>query len=238
MTSENVDNPESQSNKVAVTLSEIEARVLGSLMEKQLTTPEAYPLTLNSLILACNQKSSREPIMNLASGEVQAALNDLQQRKLVEIEYGSRANRFAQLLTRVLFLPKPEQALVTIMILRGPQTINELFSRTQRSSVFKDITALEETLRSMCAKTSPVVLHIPRRPGQREDRYTHLLCGEPDVELKPSVNNPVSSHSSTVKAEAHNSRDENDLEKRVEKLESQVRVLLEQLGLEDSNSID
>jgi len=237
MTNESVESDggeaEGQENNLAL-LSLVEARVLGSLMEKQLATPEAYPLTLNSLVLACNQKSSREPVMKLDSGEVQATLNELQSRKLVEIEYGSRANRFAQKLSHTLFLPKPEQAVVTIMLLRGPQTLNDLYSRTQRMSSFADVPALEEITSRLCDKTNPVLVHIPRQQGQREDRYMHLLCGQPEevgesnaraqsAAVSSSYSNPDSSMSLKTKE---------DLEKRIEILEEQVKILLELSGLE------
>lgn len=225
------DKHESHESDVAQ-LSTIEARVLGALMEKQLTTPESYPLTLNSLVLACNQKSSREPVMKLGSGEVQATLNELQSRKLVEIEYGSRANRFAQKLSHTLFLPKPEQAVVTIMLLRGPQTLNDLFSRTQRMSSFADVSALEEIANRLCDKTNPVLVHIPRQQGQREDRYMHLLCGQ--LEVAASVVAEASGMmSSSSFNEGMHSKTKNDLEKRVEILEEQVKTLLKLSGVEE-----
>ncbi len=206
-------------------LTPVEARVLGALMEKQLTTPDAYPLTLNSLVLACNQKTSREPVTHLTDGEVQRSLTQLQDRKLVEVDYGSRANRFDQRLTRVLGLDKPVQALLNVMMLRGPQTASELLTRTQRMYRFQDAVEIDELLASLCQKTKPVVQKIPRQSGQREERYVHLLCGKPDLAaLSASTRSPSSGTSDgSLKA----------LEERVEKLERQLARLLESHGIDE-----
>ncbi len=194
-------------------LNETEARVLGALMEKQLTTPDAYPLTVNSLVLACNQKTSREPITNLEAGEVQRCLSQLQDRKLIEVDYGSRANRYDQRLTRVLGLDKSAQAILNVMLLRGPQTLIELLTRTQRMFEFSSAENLQEKLDQLCAKTHPVIVRIPRQPGQREDRYMHLLCGEPDLVAIAAMGG--SARKSTA----------SDVDERVEKLEAQVQQL-------------
>ncbi|MGB3608785.1 MAG: YceH family protein [Cellvibrio sp.] len=194
-------------------LNDTEARVLGALMEKQLATPDAYPLTVNSLVLACNQKTSRDPITNLDAGEVQRCLSQLQDRKLVEVDYGSRANRYDQRLTRVLGLDNATQAILNVIMLRGPQTLAELFTRTQRMFDFSSLDNLQEKLDQLCAKTHPVILRIPRQPGQREDRYMHLLCGQPDVAAMTTAG------SSTRKAAS------SELEERVEQLEAQVQQL-------------
>lgn len=198
-------------------LTDIEARILGSLMEKQLTTPDAYPLTLNSLLLACNQKTSREPITNLNQGEVQRSLSSMQDRKLVDVDYGARAARYDQRLTRVLGVDKSVQALLNVLLLRGPQTAAELFTRTQRMFEFSNTESLEEKLQSLCEKTAPLIVRIPRQVGQREDRYMHLLCGAPDLEaLAAQV---VSSKKSTG----------SDLEERIAILEQQVHSLQQQV---------
>src|SRR5690606_13505661 len=156
-------------------LTDLEARILGALMEKQLTTPDAYPLTVNSLLLACNQKTSREPITNLTQGEVQHCLSQMQDRKWVDVDYGSRAHRYDQRLTRVLGIDKSAQALLNILLLRGPQTVAELFTRSQRMFEFASAESVEEKLQSLCEKSAPIIVRIPRQPGQREDRYMHLL---------------------------------------------------------------
>lgn len=162
-------------------LSAIELRVLGALMEKQLSTPDTYPLTLNSLLLACNQKTSREPITNYTSGEVQHCLRLLEQRKLVDIDYGSRAERYAQKLTRVLGIDKRTQAVLNVLMLRGAQTVHELLTRSQRMHEFANTEEIEELLEHLCAKVVPIICRIPRQAGQREDRFVQLLSGAPDL---------------------------------------------------------
>lgn len=202
-------------------LTETEARVLGCLMEKQLTTPDVYPLTLNALVTACNQKTSREPVMNLQSGEVQRTLNELQDKGLVEIDYGSRADKYDQRLNRKLHFDKADQAVFCLLLLRGPQTLNELFSRSRRMFDFSSAADVTDLIERHLAKLKPLLMTIPAQAGQREDRYMHLLCGEPDLsaftQSRPSA-----------KAVADDRVSE--LEARVQILETQVASLLEQLG--------
>ena len=209
----NSPESETETGSTEPLLTEIEARILGALMEKQLATPDAYPLTLNSLVLACNQKTSREPITNLEAGEVQRCLSQMQDKKLIEVDYGSRANRFDQRLTRVLSLDKSAQAILNVMLLRGPQTLVEVLTRTQRMFDFSSPENLQEKLDQLCAKTHPIILRIPRQPGQREDRYMHLLCGKPDLTA-------IAAMGSSAKKSASP-----ELEERVEKLEAQVEQL-------------
>ena len=208
---------EPMESKEKAMLTPLEARILGALMEKQLTTPDAYPLTLNSLQLACNQKTNREPVMNLQEGAIQHCLYGLQDRKLVEFDYGARANKFNQRLARTLHLEKPEQAIFSIMLLRGPQTINELFSRTKRMYDFKSLSDIEHLLEKLLGKYTPLIVKMPPQSGQREARYMHLLCGEPEL----GANNPV------VRATQTDSND--NLISRVEELEKQVAWLMEKL---------
>jgi len=211
------ENEETNESIKEAMLTPLEARILGSLMEKQLTTPDAYPLTLNSLQLACNQKTNREPVMNLQEGAIQDCLYALQDRKLVEFDYGARANKFNQRLARTLHFDKPEQAIFCIMLLRGPQTINELFSRTKRMYDFKSLSDIEHLLEKLLGKYTPLIVKMPPQSGQREARYMHLLCGEPEL----GANNPIVSATQT---------DSNDnLVSRVEELEKQVAWLMEKL---------
>ena len=209
----NSPESETETGSAEPLLTDIEARILGALMEKQLATPDAYPLTLNSLVLACNQKTSREPITNLESGEVQRCLSQMQDKKLIEVDYGSRANRFDQRLTRVLSLDKSAQAILNVMLLRGPQTLVELLTRTQRMFDFSSPENLQEKLDQLCAKTHPIILRIPRQPGQREDRYMHLLCGKPDLTVIAAMGSGAKKSASP------------ELEERVEKLEVQIEQL-------------
>lgn len=216
-------------------LNAIEARVLGSLMEKQLTTPDQYPLTLNSLLLACNQKTSREPISNYESGAVQRAVSELQDRNFLTVDYGNRAARYDQRITRVLSVDKPTQAILTVMLLRGPQTVAEILTRTQRMAEFASPQALEEKLQQLCAKTKPVVVHIPRQIGQREDRYMHLLCGKPDLAAIAAMQNSVASSS---RGSSGNDEHTAQLEQKIQQLESRVELLEKQIAtLMDLNGV-
>lgn len=208
-------------------LNAMEARILAALMEKQLSTPDQYPLTLNSLQLACNQKTNREPVSNYEVGALQRSLSELQDRQLIAIDYGARAARYDQRLTRVLGLDKPTQAILTVLLLRGAQTLSEIFTRTQRLAEFSSPQALEEKLETLCAKTKPLIIHIPRQAGQREDRYTHLLSGQPDL----SAIAASSSISSTREARIDLEEKVHALEARVEALENQLVKLLDASGL-------
>lgn len=222
MNNDNTDQPEQPDVVNAqdeAMLSPLEARILGALMEKQLTTPDAYPLTLNSLVLACNQKTSREPIMSLDEGEVQHALYELQDRKLVEFDYGSRANKFKQCLTRTLHFGEAEHAIFCIMLLRGAQTTSELLSRSRRMHEFENATEVNELLTKLIGKISPLIKKMPQQSGQREERVMHLLCGEPEVS---EMNSAASTHSTRVST--------SELSARVDELEKQVAWLLEQVN--------
>lgn len=194
-------------------LTELEARIFGALMEKQLTTPDAYPLTLNSLLLACNQKTSREPVTNLESGEVQRCVSQLQDKRWIDVDYGTRAHRYDQRLSRILGIDKATQAILNVMLLRGPQTMVELLTRTQRMFDFEKLESLEEKLAQLCAKTHPIIIRIPRQLGQREDRYMHLLCGQPDFDAIAAMGGSGKKISTS------------DTEERIEKLEQQLAVL-------------
>lgn len=215
-------------------LNAIEARVLGSLMEKQLTTPDQYPLTLNSLLLACNQKTSREPISNYESGAVQRAVSELQDRNFVAVDYGNRAARYDQRLTRVLSVDKPTQAILTVLLLRGPQTVAEILTRTQRMVDFASAQTLEEKLQQLCAKTKPLVVHIPRQIGQREDRYMHLLCGKPDLAAIAAMQNSAANQTRNSSNDEHTAQ----LEQKVQQLESRITLLEKQVAtLMDLNGV-
>jgi len=218
--SEQDDQAETQNEAM---LSELDARILGALMEKQLTTPDAYPLTLNSLVLACNQKTSREPITNLNEGEVKRCLYQLQDRKLVEFEYGSRADKFDQRLARTLHFSDAEHAIFCIMLLRGPQTVNELISRTRRMYEFENTNEVDSLLAKLLTKITPLIKKMPQQSGQRELRYMHLLCGEPTNSNQGTVSS--SHHSSTNSSDSQSSSD--DLFSRIEELEKQVAWLME-----------
>src|SRR5437899_3220290 len=156
-------------------LDAVEIRLLGSLAEKQMSTPEYYPLTLNALVAACNQKSNREPVMELSEEEVQRALDRLQDEKLVWKVLGGRAVRWEQNLDTNLQLDRGSKALITLLFLRGPQTPGELRGRSDRLHAFESIAEVEETL----GRLDPLARELPRRPGQKEARWYHTLGGAP-----------------------------------------------------------
>lgn len=165
-------------------LNETEARIMGSLVEKQLTTPEYYPLTLNSLVTACNQKNNREPVMSLTEPAVSAALDDLRDRNLVYVFYGStsRVPKFKHMLPSVYELEPDELAIIAVLLLRGPQTLGELRERTGRMHEFANLGETQETLDRLMRRDDPVVVRLPVQAGRKEARFTHLLSGEIDVE--------------------------------------------------------
>jgi len=173
-----------ETSEMSTVLSTTQARVLACLMEKELTVPDSYPLTLNSLTLACNQKSNREPVMHLPEGEVGHTAKELASRGLLRIEYGERVHRFEHIARKAWALNKHQQALLTVMLLRAPQTLNELKVRSKRMVAFGNYEDILLTLESLNEGDEPMMLHLPKGSGQREDRYTHLLCG--DVDLLPT----------------------------------------------------
>lgn len=168
-----------ETSELPAALSATEARVLASLMEKELTVPDNYPLTLNSLTLACNQKSNREPVMHLPEGEVGHTAKELASRGLLRIEYGERVHRFEHSVRKAWTLDKRQQALLTVMMLRAPQTLNELKVRSKRMVEFESHEDILLTLESLNnERDEAMMLHLAKGAGQREDRYTHLLCGD------------------------------------------------------------
>ncbi|WP_281647408.1 YceH family protein [Parendozoicomonas sp. Alg238-R29] len=160
-----------------------EARVVGCLLEKESTTPDQYPLTLNALVNACNQKSSRDPVLSLTSAEVTQALNNLIDQRLVSEESGSRTCRYKHRFCNTAFshlqLSEQERAIVCLMLLRGAQTPGEFRSRSGRMATFGDVSDVESALQEMVSKE--LVVQLPREPGRRESRFAHLFSGEVDV---------------------------------------------------------
>jgi len=186
------DSPAAQSHSSAPQLSVIEMRVLGVLMEKQLTTPDQYPLTLNSVITACNQKSSREPISNYNQGEVHRALQSLDDKRFIRRERSSRSEKYSQLFMNHLELGRKQQALLCVMMLRGPQTISELNTRTQRMCEFSDKDELEHCIDRLCNREVPYAMRLGQQPGQRGERIGHLFSGTPIVNTAIAQPNNVS----------------------------------------------
>ena len=165
-------------------LSDVEVRVLGALLEKERTTPDNYPLSLNALTSACNQTSNREPVMSLEETVVSAAVDQLRKRSLVRahIHSGGRVTKYGQLIGETMGLVNRQLAVLGVMMLRGPQTVAELRTRTQRLHEFADMEELESTLEGLIDRAPPLVVRLPRRPGQREERFAHLLGGPIDLE--------------------------------------------------------
>lgn len=164
-------------------------RVLGSLIEKERTTPDSYPLTLNALIAACNQTSNRDPVLRLDESTVAAAVDDLSRRQLVRgaLRSDSRVPRYRHLLAETLNLHPAEIAVLGVLMLRGPQTVGEIRTRTARLFDFPDLARVELTLQSLASLSQPLVASLPRQPGHKELRYAHLLSGEPQVEAASVV---------------------------------------------------
>ena len=161
-------------------LNEIEVRVLGSLVEKQLTTPEYYPLTLNALTAACNQKSNRDPVVSYSDEDVTTAVDSLRDKNLVYLFYGSssRVVKYKHMLPNVYDLSPPEVAVICVMMLRGAQTVGELRERSGRLFEFSNLAEVNEIHDALISREEPLVVKLERQPGQKEVRYAHLLSGE------------------------------------------------------------
>jgi uncharacterized protein len=205
-------------------LDEVEVRVLGSLVEKQVTTPEYYPLTLNALALACNQKSNRNPVVLYDEETVNRAIESLRAKNLVYVFYGStsRVPKYKHMMGEVFELGAQELALICVLMLRGPQTVGELRGRTDRLCDFSGLHEVEETLQLLSDKeTQPLVLKLPRQPGQKEVRYAHLLSGEVNIDYLPERDGTESDETSKP---VRNDRIK-DLEQEVETLKAEVSRL-------------
>jgi uncharacterized protein len=162
-------------------LTPLEARIVGVLVEKQHTVPDTYPLSLNALTLGCNQKTARTPVMNASEAEVLAAIEDLKLLSLVFEGSSSRVPRFEHNLNRVLGVPSQAVALLTVLLLRGAQTAAELRLNSSRLHGFADVSSVEGFLEELAEREPPLVVKLPRAPGERESRWMHLLCGEVNV---------------------------------------------------------
>jgi uncharacterized protein YceH (UPF0502 family) len=207
-----------------VVLSAIEARVLGCLVEKQATTPDVYPLTLNAVHLACNQKSNRDPIMNVELGDVGHALHTLEEKNLVRVERGARALRYEHTMDAALNLTPRPRALIALLLLRGAQTQAELYTRGERLADFSDPAMLGDMLDRLISREPALVVRIGRGPGQREDRYMHLLSGPVSIEDLPTRRSDPGTSTSSA----------GDLEARLEALERLVAELQKKLEARES----
>ncbi|EPJ7072897.1 TPA: YceH family protein [Citrobacter freundii] len=202
-------------------LTATEARVIGCLLEKQVTTPEQYPLSVNGVVTACNQKTNREPVMNLSESDVQEQLDNLVKRHFLRTVsgFGNRVTKYEQRFCNSEFgnlkLSAAEVAVITTLLLRGAQTPGELRSRASRMYEFSDMAEVESTLENLATREDgPYVIRLAREPGKRESRYMHLFCGEVDEAIAAADELPAAS---------------GDLQARVEVLETEVAELKQRL---------
>lgn len=201
-------------------LTSTEQRVLGALAEKEATVPDTYPMTLRGLQSACNQKNNREPVTDLDEHAVQVTLDELKARNLVRFVYashGARTTKYRHVLHERLGLAPDELAVLTPLLLRGPQTVNELRVRTERAHVFESNDEVLATLERLADRDEPLVVHLPRQSGQKETRWLHLLGGEVDLDAIAAAPPPAASPARA------------GLEARVAELEDRVAALEELL---------
>jgi hypothetical protein len=206
-------------------LDPVEARVLGALMEKEATTPEYYPLSLNALVNACNQKSNREPVVDYDEDTVYDAVNRLREKKLSLMVTGSgRVNKYQQRISETLNLGRRESAVLCTLLLRGPQTLGEVKDRSERMFAFADLAEAETLLEKLANwPDGPLVTKLGRQPGQKEARFAHLLSGEPAVETASETVAPVG-RVAQLEQELQQLRAEFDhLKRRFDTLEAQLR---------------
>ena len=195
-------------------LSEIEVRVLGSLIEKDITTPDYYPLSLNALVNACNQKNNREPVMALGEDSVRQALSTLQEKRMAGPAGGadSRVTKYEHRLQEVFNFDRRETAVICVLLLRGPQTPGELRGRTDRMYRFEALDDVQATLQKLMDRDPPLVRVLPRQPGTKESRYVHLFAGDTFPPLTPETAN------SRVRTDSSD-------EQRIANLEAEVAAL-------------
>lgn len=199
-----------------IELNPLQARVLGSLMEKKETTPEQYPLTLNALKNACNQKTARLPVTAYLEGEIGHTLRELESMGMVREAWGARVAKYEHTAGKALGLQSKGLALLCPLMLRGPQTLGELKTHSHRLFEFDDLDDVQYTLQRLVEHDPPLVVSLPRQPGQKEVRYAHLLCGEPDIPDTPAPSGPA--------------RSTGGLEARVAALEEEVESLKEKIS--------
>lgn len=201
-------------------LSPLEQRILGSLIEKDMATPDYYPLSVNSLMTACNQKTNREPVTEYDEDTVREGLRALDDRGFAEARYDSRVPKYGHRVSFKLNLNNRELALLCVLLLRGPQTLNELRDRTQRMYAFDDLDAVENSLRKLSEREEPLTVFLGKQPGQREPRWMHLMGG------------PVSAESYTeaMASTPYRAARTEDLEIRLNTLEAELHQLKEQFA--------
>jgi uncharacterized protein len=210
-------------------LSILEARVLGVLVEKAHTVPDSYPLSLNALALGCNQKTARDPVLNVSDAEIQTAIDELLALDLVIEASGSRVKKYQHVMARGLGLPSQSVVLLTLLILRGPQTSAELRQNCERLYRFADTSSVEGFLEELSQRSEEkggaLVVQLPRAPGAREPRWAHLLCGAIDINSLSAVARSIGIDPSEM------AQDLSELKTQVQTLQNQVQQLFNELGL-------
>ena len=203
-----------------IVLDEIETRVLGALVEKEVTTPEYYPLSLNALVNACNQKSNREPVMNLDEGAVRGALRSLSDQLLARSSSGSdsRVTKYEHRLQEAFNFHRHEIAVLCVLLLRGPQTPGELRTRTERMYSFEDLDGVHSALQHLMKREPPLVKILPRQPGTKESRYAHLLSGDVQVTAERQQESDSDSSAAAIASD------------RIAQLEEEIAGLRKEIG--------
>jgi uncharacterized protein len=215
---------------MSLELSDTEVRVLGALVEKEITTPEYYPLSLNALINACNQKSNRDPVMSLDEEAVRHALRALTDRAMVRSASGdSRVAKFEHRLNELYNFHRHEMAVLCVLLLRGPQTPGELRTRSERMYAFEDLDAVHAALNLLMRRDPPLVKVLPRQPGTKESRYMHLLAGDAEPEGVGSMAEDAGHDTGGSQASADAERIRN-LEDEVSQLRRELETLREQFA--------
>lgn len=208
-------------------LTALEARVLAVLVEKQFTVPDSYPLSLNALTLGCNQKTARDPVMAASESEVLRALDELRGMSLVNRVSGSRVERYEHNFRRGINVPGQAEALLTLLMLRGPQTAAELRSNTERLHRFADISSVEAFLAELAERQPPLAVKLARAPGARESRWAHLLCGEVFDAAPAAAGEPASRDDEILQLRAEQARQAAE----IEGLKAQLAQIKAELGL-------
>jgi uncharacterized protein YceH (UPF0502 family) len=212
-------------------LTAVEARVLATLMEKARTVPDSYPLTLNALVTGCNQKSSRDPVMEVSEGEAQEALDSLRLRTMSVQISSARATRWEHNFPRGVGVPDLSAVLLSLLMLRGPQTAGELRINSERWHRFADISSVEAFLEELRERSEekggPLVVLLPRAPGAREQRWAHLLCGPVDLNAMASAPAAAGARGDALSQRVV------DLEAQVQRLQARLAHVYAQLGLEE-----
>ena len=216
-------------------LTPTQARVLGALVEKEITTPEYYPLSLNALVNACNQKNNREPVMSLDEAEVRQALHGLETERLAgPVRGDSRVTKYEHRMQEVFNFTRGEVAVVCVLLLRGPQTPGELRGRTERMYKFDELSDVQTVLQKLITREPALVKLLPRQPGTKEARYAHLLSGDVEsfepVTSSAHASSYASASSSAYSSSSLSSEEETELRERMAQLEAEVAILTRELG--------